>query len=133
MAGGVFNCGGYPRRGEYGLKDPYVYLDIEDSIIMQETDSKGYVPKLGVEVEYLQKGDASIIFDYNWNGDHFEGKAEFPIKGDGEWRILNAELRGLFFPSVELSIPEKDLRLSSTKPEGFYISKVILRFRQRKN
>ncbi|MCC6483983.1 MAG: beta-galactosidase [Armatimonadetes bacterium] len=92
---------------------PYIYLDIEDSPILQESRGSTRIDVVDIAVTYFDQGGGTVTVDYNWNGSAFESSASFDRHNTRRWKTAQMRLRDLRF-ETNLSVAEKDLRLRAS-------------------
>lgn len=91
---------------------PYVYLDLEDTVVVQESGGTGKITRGAMDITYWDEGTSQISVEYNWNGSGFDSKATFSRTNEKRWKRVRLILTEMRF-DTHLSVPEKDFRISA--------------------
>ena len=92
---------------------PYVHLDLEDSVIIQESGGVNTIRRGSMDIEYWDKGTARVSVEYNWDGSRFTDSASFAKTNQMRWKKVRVLLEDMRF-ETRLSVPEKDFRISAS-------------------
>ena len=113
-------------------ENPNIYIDIEDSVILEECSPTNYSPTVKMTIEYLDRGTGKVRIDYNWLETDFHASSSFNKGNTGDWVKKEVILSCVVFPTCKLGDAEKDFRIVS-EDEDLYISKVSLEFPSKKS
>lgn len=91
---------------------PYIYLDLEDNVIIQESNGTNTIARASMDITYWDEGTSAVSVEYNWSGSQFADKATFNKTNEKRWKKTRLILCDLHFDTW-LSAPENDFRISA--------------------
>lgn len=91
---------------------PYVYLDLEDSAIIQESGGSNFIKRGTMDITFWDEGTDEVTAEYNHTPSGFASKASFARTNEKRWRTVRVVLEDMKFETT-LSVPEQDFRISA--------------------
>jgi hypothetical protein len=105
---------------------PYVYLDVEDSVITQESKGTNSISKGTMKITYYDQGTDNVFIQYNYNGSFYLSTTSFKRTDTNRWKTSVVALKDMKF-ETRLSTPENDFRIY-TENGGLALSRIELVF-----